>query len=331
MSATPDSAPPAGAAADAPDDFVAELGPPPPHDRRDPDPWWTLHGDRSLPLDPQTKAALLLDARSFSRRFFLPLLRPLARTFLVFVGLFRTLVPRALTSSRLLHWLIYVGLRHFVSPQASFLILRHFHLGSNITEFLSANSGETLETSPLRPLDVADVKGDLFLQHDLNLFNFVLSLNAALDRSDRRLSPPAQIDYGPIEERPIPFRRFARGPFNILDSITAIELYTPLYHLLLGQRDFARANESLQLDETMAIYVAQILDDPTHLALVNNRHPWVPLSSLRAGFRLVLHGLATEILHAILVQHKRVARGEAVTGERSGWGLRRLWSAPGGK
>ena len=82
-----------------PDDFIAELGTLT-HDRRDPDQWWALYTDRSLPLDPQVKAALVLDARSFSRRVLLPLLRPLARAALILVGLFRILVPRALTSSR---------------------------------------------------------------------------------------------------------------------------------------------------------------------------------------------------------------------------------------
>src|SRR5215471_17047031 len=43
------------------DDFVAELGVTP-RDARDPDPWWTLYSDRALPLDPQTKAALVLDS-----------------------------------------------------------------------------------------------------------------------------------------------------------------------------------------------------------------------------------------------------------------------------
>jgi hypothetical protein len=320
--------PAAPAAPPASDDFVAEVGTTA-HDRRDPDPWWALYTDRSLPLDPQAKAALVLDARSFSRRVLLPLLRPFARAFLIVVGLFRVLVPRALTSSRLLHWLIYVGLRYFVSPQATFLILRHFHLGSNMLAFFAANSGETVETKPLRPLTPADVKDHLFLQHDLNLYNFVLSLNAALARSNRQLSPPARIDYTSIDERPIPFPRFARGPFNVLDSVSAIELYTPLYHLLLGQRDFARANQSLQLDETVAIYAAQILGDPTHLGLVNNRHPWVPLSSVRAGYRLVLHGLATELLHAVLVQHKRAASGEAGPPDATGWGLARLWGRGG--
>jgi hypothetical protein len=314
--------------APAGDDFVAELGTTP-HDPRDPDPWWALYTDRGLPLDPQSKAALVLDSRSFSRRFLLPLLRPVARLLLILVGLFRLFVPRALTSSRLLHWLIYVGLRYFASPQATFLILKHFHMGSNVVAFLAANSGEPVESEALRPLTPADVKDDLFLRHDLNLYNFVIRLNAALAASGRTLSPPARIDFDAIDERPIPFPRLPRGPFNILDSVSAIEIYTPLYHLLLGQRDFARATQSLQLDETVAIYAAQVLGDATHLALVNNHHPWVPLSSMRAGHRLVLHGLSTELLHAVLVEHKRAAQGGA-SGAR-GFGLASLWDQRGGK
>lgn len=314
---------------DVGDDFVAELGVTP-HDPRDPDPWWTLYTDRGLPLDPQSKAALVLDSRSFSRRFLLPFLRPMARLCLIFVGLFRVLVPRALTSSRLLHWLIYVGLRYFASPQATFLILRHFHLGSNMVAFLAANSGEPVHSEPLRPLTPADVKDHLFLRHDLNLYNFVIRLNEALAASGRALSPPARINFDAIDERPIPFPRLRRGWFNVLDSISAIELYTPLYHLLLGQRDFARANQSLQLDETIAIYAAQILGDATHLALVNNRHPWIPLSSMRAGHRLVVHGLATELLHAVLLHHKRSALAQAGTGgPAQGFGLSRLWGTRG--
>ena len=68
-----------------------------------------------------------------------------------------------------------------------------------------------------------------------------------------------------------------------------------------------------------------MLGDATHLALVNNHHPWVPLSSLRAGYRLVLHGLGTEMLHAVLVQHKRAAAGGAQPAGASGFGLQSLW------
>ena len=72
----------------------------------------------------------------------------------------------------------------------------------------------------------------------------------------------------------------------------------------MTDNDFWRAANSLQLDETIGIYAATILGAPEKLALVNNKHPLVPLSTLRAGHRLVLHGLASEILHTLLVREK---------------------------
>lgn len=313
---------------EGPPDFIARLGHVP-HDLRDPDPWLALHLDPSLPFDPQAKAALILDARSFSRRFVLPLVRPFARTMIVLVALFRLLVPRALASSRLLHWLIYVGLRTFVSPAANFLILRHFQLGSQLVSFIAANAPVKVPTSPLRPVRLADVKDDSFLRHDLNLYNFLIHLNGALQAESKSLGSPARVDFDPILDAPVPFESFPDRWTNFLDLFSAIEIYTPLYELLLTQRDFSRANHSLQLDETMAIYAAQILGDPTHLALVNNRHPLVPLSALRAGFRLVIHGLGTEVLHAVLVRHKRARSGGGAT--RGPLGLQGLWApSPGG-
>ena len=98
-----------------------------------------------------------------------------------------------------------------------------------------------------------------------------------------------------------------RGLFNKLDLQSAIEVYTPVYQLLLTDNDFWRASNSLQLDETVAIYVAKILASPEHLVLLNNKHPMVSLSTLRAGHRLVLHGLSTEMLHCLLM---RMACGE---------------------
>ena len=69
--------------------------------------------------------------------------------------------------------------------------------------------------------------------------------------------------------------------------------------------DFWRASNSLQLDETLGLYVAVLLQDGTHLGLVNNRHPLVPLSTVRAGYRRGLHGLAAESLQGLLVRAKR--------------------------
>ena len=71
------------------------------------------------------------------------------------------------------------------------------------------------------------------------------------------------------------------------------------------RNDFWRASNSLQLDETVALYAARILNESHHLGLLNNKHPLVPLSTLAAGFRLILHGLAAETLHATLRERKR--------------------------
>ena len=38
-------------------------------------------------------------------------------------------------------------------------------------------------------------------------------------------------------------------------------------------------------------YTARIMQSPQHLFLLTNKHPMVPESTLRAGFRLVLHGV----------------------------------------
>lgn len=96
---------------------------------------------------------------------------------------------------------------------------------------------------------------------------------------------------------------------NFLDLQSAIELFTPLYQLMLTDNDFWRAANSLQLDETIGIYAAKLLGAPQHLILVNNSHPLVPMSTLRAGYRLVLHGLSTEMLHSLLMEMKAAQEG----------------------
>ena len=206
-------APPPGAAPG--DDFVAELGTIP-HDRRDPDQWWALYTDRSLPLDPQVKAALVLDARSFSRRFLLPLLRPLARGLLILVGAVSHAGPAR---------------ADVVVAAAPADLLRAPPLRQPAGELPDPPPlppgvergrvpGRELGRRASRPFRCgrskpADVKDHLFLQHDLNLYNFVISLNAALAAEDRGLSPPARIDFDAIDERAHPVPAVSARPVQL--------------------------------------------------------------------------------------------------------------------
>jgi len=283
-------------------DFLKET-----HDERDPSPWLALYLDDSVLMAEPSKRAWLEDLSSRNRQFVLPLARPFARFFIVVFQLFKIIAPH-LQSSTLLHRLLEWNMKTFMSYNANLLILRHFHLGSEILRFIADNTAHVdVKTTPLKPHSLDEIRNHLFLQHDLNLFNFVIEINRQLRAQGREMEPRATLDFSAISSEPPSFERIPRRFLNFVDLETAIELYTPLYQLFLTDNDFWRAANSLQLDETIALYIARLLGDSSHLALVNNKHPLVPESTLRAGNRLVLHGLSTELLHALLVRKKRAA------------------------
>jgi hypothetical protein len=276
------------------------------HDPADPDPWAALLMDRSLPFDPGAKAALLRDQRSASRQFLLPFVRPLARLAIILNQIVKGLSPRFPHAPKFLHRMIAFGMTHFLSADANYLILRHFHLGSQILSFIADNTtpGYRPTLEPMQPRCVDDVRDNLFLKHDLNIFNFLIQLNFELDRRGDTVGRRESIDFSAIQPEAVELDAMPKGRFNVIDLQTAIELYTPAYAFWLTDRDFWRAANSLQLDETIGLYCARITGEEKHLAMITNAHPLVPESTLRAGFRLVLHGLATEVLHGFLCELK---------------------------
>ena len=279
------------------------------HDPADPSPWLALYLDRSTPLPDKVKKAWLTDSSCGSRQYLLPFLLPLARAFIILIQVIKTFLPRRWSHSRLLHRILAWGLKRFVSPEANWLILRHFHLGAQILAFIAANSPVRVATTPLEPMEIDDLKDELFVKHDLNLFNFVIRLNQALRDAGVEMHAPERVDFSMIRDPGLKLEDMPQGKLNFLDLQSAIELFTPLYQLMLTDNDFWRAANSLQLDETIGIYAAKLLGAPQHLILVNNSHPLVPMSTLRAGYRLVLHGLSTEMLHSLLMEMRDAQQG----------------------
>lgn len=275
------------------------------HDERDPNPWLALFLDDSIPIDQSTKMALMRDNASNSVKYLLPIIGLWSKVTMFFVHIFKFLFPNLINSSKTLHRVLAWGLKRFVSSDANLLIFRHFHVGTEILQFIAGNIPKVeIVGNPLKPKDFEDVKDDLFLNHDLNLYNFVIHLNNQLKTKKITIGPPEKINLDMITEDQFDHIEFPNKWTNFLDLRSAIELFTPFYQLFLTSNDFVRASNSLQLDETIAIYSAQILGTPAHLGLVNNKHPMVPVSTYSAAYRLVLHGLAAETLHEILVKMK---------------------------
>ena len=272
------------------------------HDSRDPNPWLALYLDSSIPMNAKTKEALMKDNNSKSVRYLLPFIKLISKVLMFFIHIIKFFLPNLFNSSKTLHRILAWGLKNFVSYEANLMIFRHFHVGSEILAFIAANiKGLELQTSPLKPYDFEDVKDDLFLNHDLNLYNFIINLNHQLKERNITIQTPNQLDVSMITEDQFHHIEFPKRWTNMLDLRSAIELFTPFYQFFLTANDFVRASNSLQLDETIAIYTSQILGTPGHLGLVNNKHPMVPETTYSAAYRLVLHGLAAETLHKILV------------------------------
>ena len=237
---------------------------------------------------------------------------------MMLIQVLKIFIPNRFTSSRVLHRTIYWGLRTFVRPDANYLILRHFHIGSEILQFVATNvPGISIPLNPLRPRDLRGLIDDVFLKHDLNIYNFLIRLNREMKAKGIALAKQDRLNFDCITDGPfdIDADSLPAGRLNLLDLETAIEIYTPLYQLFLTDSDFWRACNSLQLDETVAIYTSRLMGDPSYVSLVNNKHPLVPMSTLQAGYRLLLHGLAAECLHATLVQFKRRQQTAGATAE----------------
>ncbi len=279
-----------------------------PHNAADPNPWQTLWLDNSVPLHAGVKQAWLFDSNTWSRQFLLPFVRPLARLTIVILQVVKTVIPNWLTSSPLLHRILARALAMFASPEANWLILRHFWIGSENLAFLNANiEGAGVEMNPLKPHDLPDLVDELFIKHDLNLFNFISRLNLKLrEQGIHTISPKTKLDFSMITDGgDFDIAPQNAGLLNFVDLQTCIDIFTPVYQLFLTDTDFWRSVHSLQLDETIGIYAAKVLNKPDGMLLVNNKHPMVVPATWSAGYRLVLHGLSSEMLHAILVQAKR--------------------------
>lgn len=276
------------------------------HDRRDPNPWLALYLDSSVAINDTAKANFLVDGASWPRQFFFPLIRPFCHLAICIFKVGKTFVPNAFTSPWLLHHSIYWGLKWFVSPYANYMIMRHFHIGSELLQFVAMNTkGVQMELNQLRPQKLRDLTDNVFLQHDLNIYNFIIEINRQLNEQDLDLQPIEELDFSAITDGDFPIEEMPHSWHNFIDLQSAVEIYTPIYQLLLTDSDFWRACNSLQLDETIALYATTLINDHRFLGLVNNRHPIVPESMLGAGHRLMLHGLAAECLHAYLVKQKR--------------------------
>jgi hypothetical protein len=278
-------------------------------DRRNPNTWDTIYLDQAIPVDPVAKAYMIQDLQSWTRNYLLIPIKLVANLLLAFIMTFKRLLPFQFNAYSLMHRSAAFFLKHFVSPEACYLIVRHICLGSNIVNFLIDNGPDPkIEKSQLYPRTVDDLAKDAFLEHDLILYNFVLDYHEAQQTNPHWLEEVQRcgLNYDSIQPVEVEVDFSQRRPWQILDLESAIELFKVFYSLCLTSDEFTRAVISLQFDENFAIYVTRITGDSQWNHLIKNRHPLAPNSPFQAARDLMLHGIISEHLHRYLEIHKQI-------------------------
>lgn len=264
-----------------------------------PDPWALLQTSALADFSPVAVAAFMDDRRSWSARFALPVLRPLMAALMALARLGRMIIPVGDGNSAL-HAMIVWGVRHICRPASATLILRHIHLGSQILAFLARNlTIDTTTVEDLRPRCVDDLRHDVFLKHDLNVFNF---LHAALGRGPVR----GALDFQDITDE-LDLAPERRRWTQFLDLESAVAIYTVMYAVFLTKADFERAAHSLQFDQDFGRLAGEALGHPGLEQRVSNRHPLLPPPTSGTARRVMIHGLETEALHHLLVRARAAA------------------------
>lgn len=276
---------------------------PVPHNRQDPSYWDAIYADWAIPLDPTAKAYMVKDLQSWSRCYLLLPIKLFANLVMALIMTLKRFLPFQFRNYWLMHQLAVWFLNTFTTPEACYLIVRHFAIGSNIVNFLIDNGPDpTLPHATLYPRRVEELAANAFLEHDINLYNFVLDYHRAQAQHPNWLEKVRQrgLSYDGIRPVSVEIDISRRGWLQVLDMESSLELFKICYSLWVTSDEFERAVLSLQFDESFALYFSRVTGDYAWNHTVTNRHPLAPNSFFGAARNLLLHGLASESLQRYL-------------------------------
>jgi hypothetical protein len=266
-----------------------------------------LATDNSLPMDSEAVKLWLKDLDNPSRWALRPLLQFVFAVLLHIVWFLKRLPLPQFRAHNLLQRLICWFCRHFVSPEANLLILRHFATESNILNFLADNSGETAAAPlALYPKQIDDMRQDSFVMHDQELFRLFQELGPW----ERRQQPLSNQNLRWTHWRTIQNDDFSVQSkwSQVLDFESAHALFMCLFCLLLTREEYRDAINGFNLDQSIAIRIGQLIGEPEIVEMAYNKHPLYLVGPWNLAQRFLMHGFFTEYLYARLEGVRREVR-----------------------
>jgi len=252
--------------------------------------WAVMAADPAIELDPATLRLIISDQRRPSRALLYPWVRVLSRLAVTLIVAGKRVCPVRFSAHDAMDRMCLWFLRHFVSPTAVTLLIRHFIVEANLLNFCAGNAGLPGATVGLRPVALADLGNRAVIEHDRCVYRVLFALGSA-PRPDR--PEPGQLDFGLLEVPPIDPEPSSRRLLN-LDIQTALCLMNIPFAFCLTPAEYRRAVHSLRLDDSLLGVLAALTGDPAFLRWQAALPPVRVDSNVDVPARVYEHALVCE-------------------------------------
>ena len=263
--------------------------------------------DNSLPMDRAAVDLWLRDTQNPLRWVVRPLLQFLFAILLHITWVLKRLPLPQFRAHALLQRMICWFCRNIVSPEANLLILRHFATESNLLNFLRDNSdATTVPALQLYPQRIDDLLEHTFVRHDQELFRMIRDLGSW----DATQWPKPAHELKWTHWRPVAFelQSLPRRVTQVLDFETSHALFMCLFCFLLTAEEYRDSINGFSLDQSIAIRIGRMIDDPGITELAYNKYPLYWVGPWNLAQRFLMHGFFTEHLYARLEEIRLQSR-----------------------
>ncbi|WP_299006628.1 hypothetical protein [uncultured Shewanella sp.] len=251
--------------------------------------------DNALPIEQSARDLWLKDLQNGFRWILRPIAQFLFAILLHLVWFVKRLPLPQFSAHTLLQKTICWFCQYFISPEANYLILRHFATESNILNFLAENTGIDNRVN-LYPKKIDDMLQDSFVEHDQALFKAFEKMGKVTPS----IAKNGQFNW--TSWQPIDMNTFQikERITQVIDFESAHALFMCLFCFLLKKDEYRDAINGFNLDQSIAIRIGHIINDNTLTEYAYNKYPLYLLGPWNLSQRFLMHGFFTEHMYAKL-------------------------------
>lgn len=263
--------------------------------KSDPSMWEAIYADPSVPLDRAVVRQIINDQRRLSRRWLYPVARVFSRVVVGVVSVVKRVLPFRWMPLPVMDALCVWFLRHFVSPSAVDLLIRHFVIETNLVNFIIRNTPVDIAPVTLRPTALSGLGDSAVVEHDVNVYDVLIALDKV------RVTEREELDFQQLDIPRLDAERHVRRVIR-LDIQTALCLMNIPFSIALTVEEYRRAVHSMKFDDSFLEILTTITGDDTFRAWkVGALSLWMD-SNVDVPQTVYRHALICEYAHAHLVK-----------------------------